>query len=244
MGSSARAGQERWSLIQRPRRRTKRWRPCSPRSAVGSGVSWLAVDLIPKGKAPGRPTALGRSRRCWPLSPPPRCSGAVPSAHAPGRPYGGLGTGRERGARVPRGPRQAQLDGFDLHANVWMPARNRAGLERLCRYLLRPPLAQERLRLRADGRIVVELRKAWRDGTTHVLFEPIELLEKLAALTPRPETHLLLYHGVLAPHAAWRRQVARFGEFAREDPAAHAAQDRCGNQPRGRTWAALMGRAF
>ncbi len=125
-----------------------------------------------------------------------------------------------------------------------MPARNRAGLERLCRYLLRPPLAQERLRLRADGRIVVELRKAWRDGTTHVLFEPIELLEKLAALTPRPETHLLLYHGVLAPHAAWRRQVARFGEFAREDPAAHAAQDRCGNQPRGRTWAALMGRAF
>jgi hypothetical protein len=96
----------------------------------------------------------------------------------------------------------------------------------------------------ADGRIVVELRKAWRDGTTLVLFEPIELLEKLAALTPRPETHLLLYHGVLAPHAAWRRQVARFGEPKREDPAAHAPHDRCENRPRDRTWATLMGRAF
>jgi hypothetical protein len=39
---------------------------------------------------------------------------------------------------------------------------------------------------------LVELRKAWRDGTTHLLFEPVEFLEKLAALTPRPEVHVLL----------------------------------------------------
>ena len=44
-----------------------------------------------------------------------------------------------------RGPRQAHLDGFDLHANVWVGANDRAGLERLCRYVLRPPFAQERL---------------------------------------------------------------------------------------------------
>jgi Putative transposase len=106
-----------------------------------------------------------------------------------------------------RGPRQAQLGGFDLHANVRVPGRDRARLERLCRYMLRPPLAQERLRRRADGRVLVELRKPWRDGTTHLLLEPLELLEKLAALTLRPEAHLLLYHGVLAPHAAWRQRV-------------------------------------
>ena len=40
----------------------------------------------------------------------------------------------------------------------------------------------------------VELRKAWRDGTMQLLLEPLELLEKLAALTPRPEVRLLLYH--------------------------------------------------
>ena len=104
-----------------------------------------------------------------------------------------------------RGPRQAQLDGFDLHANVWVPPNDRARLEQLCRYLLRPPLAQDRVRLRPDGRVLVELKAVWRDGTSHFLFEPIEFLEKLAAIIPRPAVNLLLYHGVLAPHARWRQ---------------------------------------
>jgi hypothetical protein len=55
--------------------------------------------------------------------------------------------------------------------------------------LLRPPLAQDRLRLRSDGQVVVELKHPWHDGTT-------ELLEKLAALVPRPEINLTLYHAM------------------------------------------------
>jgi hypothetical protein len=51
------------------------------------------------------------------------------------------------------------LEEFDLHANVWVGAHDRTGLERLCRYLLRPPFAQERLRLRADGRVALELKR-------------------------------------------------------------------------------------
>ena len=103
------------------------------------------------------------------------------------------------GGVTSRGPRQARLDGFDLHANVWLSANDRAGLERLARYVLRPPLAQDRLRLRPDGRVVVELKTPWRDGTTALVFEPLELLEKLAAITPRPEVNLIICHGVLAP---------------------------------------------
>jgi hypothetical protein len=111
-----------------------------------------------------------------------------------------------------RGPRQAHLEGFDLHANLAVGADDREGLERLCRYILRPPVAQDRLQLTADGRVVVALKGEWSDGTTHLVFEPVELLEKLAALTPRPHINLLLYHGVLAPHADWRRRaVARPG---------------------------------
>lgn len=86
-----------------------------------------------------------------------------------------------------RGPRQAHLEGFDLHANVWVGANDRARLEQVCRYVLRPPLAEDRLRRLGDGRVRVELKGAWRDGTTHLLCELLELLEKLAALTPRPE---------------------------------------------------------
>jgi hypothetical protein len=91
-----------------------------------------------------------------------------------------------------RGPRQAHLEGFDLHANVWVSGNDRVGLERLCRYVLRPPFAQERLRLRSDGRIALELKTPWHDGTRELVFEPLELLERLAAMTPRPETNLLI----------------------------------------------------
>jgi Putative transposase len=109
-----------------------------------------------------------------------------------------------------RGSRHAQLDGFDLHANVWVPPNDRTRLEQLCRYLLRPPLAQDRIRLRADGRVLVVFKTVWRDGMSHLVFEPIEFMEKLAAITPRPALNLVVYHGVLAPHARWRSPVVSF----------------------------------
>ena len=145
-----------------------------------------------------------------------------------------------------RGPRQAQLDGFDLHANVWVPPTDRARLAQLCRSLLRPPLAQDRLQLRPDGRVLVKLKTAWRDGTSHLLFEPIELLEKLAAITPRPAINLLLYHGVLAPHARWRSPVVRYGRAAPPDATARSleARPRAPRPPAPWTWAALMRRVF
>jgi putative transposase len=95
-------------------------------------------------------------------------------------------------------------------------ANDRAGLERLCRYVLRPPLAQERLRRRSDGRIMLELKTAWHDGTRELVFEPPALLERLAAMTPRPETNLLICHGVLAVRARWRARVVAYGRVASE----------------------------
>jgi len=49
-----------------------------------------------------------------------------------------LGDERDTAAVTSRGARRAHLDGFDLHANVWVSANDRAGLERLCR-LCGPP---------------------------------------------------------------------------------------------------------
>jgi hypothetical protein len=54
---------------------------------------------------------------------------------------------------------------------------------------------------------VVTLKRAWRDGATRLVFEPLEFLAKLAALMPRPEINLVLHHGVLAPHARWRTRA-------------------------------------
>lgn len=155
---------------------------------------------------------------------------AITSASVQGR----IALGRRAGTRVWRlghdpealwitstGPRQAHLDGFDLHANLCVPATDRARLEQLCRYLLRPPVAQDRLRLTGDGRVRLALKTPWADGTSHLLFEPLEFLEKLAALIPRSRANLVLYHGVLAPHARWRARVVAFGDSeprARREP--------------------------
>src|SRR5215471_1143901 len=78
--------------------------------------------------------------------------------------------------------RCATVDGFSLHANVAVPAGDRARLERLARYCARGPLAMERLERLADGRLLYRFKRAWRDGTTHILLDPLEMLKKLAAL--------------------------------------------------------------
>ena len=84
------------------------------------------------------------------------------------------------------GPRCASVQGFSLHADVCVPSRDRRRLERLCRYVARPPIATERLSEAPDGRILYRLRHRWRDGTTHVVFDPLDLVARLAALVPPP----------------------------------------------------------
>jgi hypothetical protein len=147
-------------------------------------------------------------------------------------------------------PRHAHLAGFDLHANVEVPASDRRRLEQLCRYLLRPAVAQDRLRLLVDGRVALTLKSAWSDGTRQLVFEPLVLLEKLAALTPRPRSNLVLYHGVLAPHAGWRTRVVAYGAPPVEAPVAASLAAEPTDAPvpapasRHWAWADLMRRAF
>ena len=111
------------------------------------------------------------------------------------------------GKKVALPPRCASYDGFNLHAGVVIGAHNREGLERVCRYVARGPLAKSRLEERADGTLVLQLGRTWSDGTQAVLFEPTELIERLAALVPRPRANLVLYTGVLAPRAKGRRDI-------------------------------------
>jgi hypothetical protein len=144
----------------------------------------------------------------------------------------------------------AHIGGSDLHAALRVAANHPAGrhqLEKLLRYCARPPVSEERLS-RAGDRVVLRLETPWRDGSTHVVYEPLDFVAKLAALVPRPHKNLVLYHGVLSAHAAWRAQVVLYGRGC--SPAATASEvepggSRC-ESPRHerRRWAALMKRAF
>lgn len=104
-------------------------------------------------------------------------------------------------------PHIPEHGGMSLHADVAVPARDRRRLERLCRYVARPPLAHDRLEVRPDGRLALRLRTRWRDGTTHILTERHELLERLVPLIPLPRAHQVRDHGVLAPCASARDRV-------------------------------------
>jgi hypothetical protein len=141
-------------------------------------------------------------------------------------------------------PRHAHLAGFDLHANVAVPAADRAWLEQLCRDLLRPAVVQDRLRLLADGRVVLTLKSARTDGTRQLLFEPLTLLEKLAALIPRPRINLVLHHGVLTPPCGWRARVVACGGPLGVAHPCPGAPDASRSGPRQWPWAALMRRVF
>jgi len=110
-------------------------------------------------------------------------------------------------------------------AGVAARADERKKLERLCRYISRPAVSEARLSLTAGGHVRYQLKTPYRDGTTHVLFEPLDLLARLAALVPKPRVNLTRYHGVFAPNSAHRAQVTKAGRGKGARGQAAAATD-------------------
>ena len=70
----------------------------------------------------------------------------------------------------------AKVAGFSLHAGVVAEPHRRDKLERLCRYVSRPAVSEKRMALTPNGKIRYPLKTPCRDGTTHVIFEPLNLL--------------------------------------------------------------------
>lgn len=70
----------------------------------------------------------------------------------------------------------------------------RKELEHLCRYITRPAIANERLTLNDAGQVVLTLKTPYRDGTTHIVMSPLEFMQRLAALIPRPRLNLISFN--------------------------------------------------
>jgi hypothetical protein len=115
----------------------------------------------------------------------------------------------------PGGPRHAptvqplclESAGFTLHARTRIRKRKRGDLEVLFRYLLRPPVASDRVTLRPDGRVELTLPRTWADGTKALTLDPLAFLARLVPLIPAPRRNEVRYHGVLSPHARDRAEV-------------------------------------
>jgi hypothetical protein len=117
-----------------------------------------------------------------------------------------------------------EVAGFSLHAGVATKANEREKLERLCRYITRPAVSTKRLSMTRNGRVRYELKTPWRNGTTHVIFEPLDftapahpcargisasmhVISRLVSLVPKPRINLTRFHGVFAPNSKCRAVV-------------------------------------
>ncbi len=100
----------------------------------------------------------------------------------------------------------ATLDRFSdfYRAATRAGALDERGREALLKYILRPPLANDRLLPGPDGLVRIALKKPFSDGTVAVDLDPLSLLCRLVALVPAPRFHTVRYFGVLAPAAKWR----------------------------------------
>ena len=147
-------------------------------------------------------------------------------------------------------------------------ADERQRLEQLCRYITRPALANERVQINSAGQVVLQLKSAWRDGTTHIVMSPLEFMQRLAALVPRPRLHLIRFgvgitslremsgpplreHGVLVPNAKLRALVVPHGPeqaTGKSEPTAAeqtATEPGCAyGRPTRISWARLLKRVF
>ena len=140
--------------------------------------------------------------------------------------------------------RCAQEQGFSLHADVCCALNQRNKLEQLCRYITRPAIAHERLSINHNGDVVLQLKTPYKDGTTPVVMSPLEFMQRLAALVPRPRLNLIRFHGVLAPNAKIRSLITP-GRPVLDKDAAVAPHRASHHWTAGRmSWARLLKRAF
>jgi hypothetical protein len=151
------------------------------------------------------------------------------------------------GRRVALPPRCATSDGYSVHAGVVVGARNREGLERLCRYVCRPPLAKDRLEELPDGSLRLRLKTPWRDGTTSLHLSRLELLQRIVALIPPPSANQVLYFGCLAPRSKLRSAVVPKPRVRKRKPLAAdklVRTEQASEQSRWVPWAWLLRRVF
>jgi len=143
--------------------------------------------------------------------------------------------------------------GFSLHAGVAVKSNQRKKLERLCRYICRPPVSEKRLFVTPRGDIGYSLKTPYRDGTTHVIFEPLDFIARLAclcgarrqaALVP-PRLNLTRFHGVFTPNSPYWARItpARRGRGARPVKPARGEDRTAAEQQASMRWAQRLGPA-
>ena len=137
--------------------------------------------------------------------------------------------------------RPTPAHGFNLFAGKCISAFDKKKREHVIRYMARPPIPNGSLSFTADGHVLLRLKNAWSNGTTHVKLTGPELIERLVSLVPRPRVNIVRHHGVFAPNARLRPKILP----AQDPPTDESAEPHC-KKHGGRylEWAELLARVF
>ncbi len=87
---------------------------------------------------------------------------------------------------APRAAAAAGAHDRRARAATTTDGRDRKQLERICRYLLRPPFAHDAVTALPGGRVRVSFKAPWRSGTAHADMDAHQFLARLCALVPPP----------------------------------------------------------
>lgn len=97
--------------------------------------------------------------------------------------------------------------GMNLHAATLVDGHERTQLERVCRYLLRPPFAHDAVKELPNGRVRILFKAPWRNGVAHADLMPDTFLARLSALVPPPGFHQIRFYGVFANRHHLRARI-------------------------------------
>ena len=91
---------------------------------------------------------------------------------------------------------------------------------------------------------MLQLKSPYQDGTTHIVMSPLEFMQRLAALVPRPRLNLIRFHGVLAPNATLRSEIVPGGSENSNDAPHDPGDASSQSAPARMSWARLLKRVF
>ena len=136
--------------------------------------------------------------------------------------------------------------GFSLHAAVRCGAHRRKELERLCRYITRPAIANERLKRNPAGQVVLQLKSPYRDGTSHIVMAPLEFMQRLAVLVPASQatSDSLPWPARSPRQITVRAQIVPSEPVTAHEACDHHAQTPAASAPERMSWACLLKRVF
>ena len=96
---------------------------------------------------------------------------------------------------------------MQVYAATTIDGRDRRALERMCRYLFRPPFAQDAVKSLPDGRVRIRFKHPTSAGDTCADITRDTFIARLAALVPPPRFNLARYYGILSGRHRLRPSV-------------------------------------